>query len=79
MFLARLAFSRSPVLTSQTRSNFVVTRWIRNMSTEDKSEAQKNITKWASTDGHFRRQVSTFRDVIAKGGKFEPEKGGSRV
>jgi putative glutathione S-transferase len=45
------------------------------MSTEDKSDAQKNITKWASTDGHFRRQVSSFRDVIEKGGKFEPEKG----
>lgn len=41
----------------------------------DKSEAQKDITKWASTDGHFRRQVSSFRDVIEKGGKFEPEKG----
>ncbi|CAE6446320.1 unnamed protein product [Rhizoctonia solani] len=46
----------------------------RTMS-QDKSEAQKDITKWASTDGHFRRQVSSFRDVIEKGGKFEPEKG----
>ncbi|KAF8609422.1 glutathione S-transferase [Ceratobasidium sp. AG-I] len=44
-----------------------------SMST-DKSEAQKDITKWASTDGHFRRQVSSFRDVIEEGGKFEPEK-----
>ena len=26
-------------------------------------------------DGSFKRVVSTFRDVIEKGGKFEPEKG----
>ncbi|KAF8761689.1 Glutathione S-transferase [Rhizoctonia solani] len=45
------------------------------MSTQDKSDAQKNITKWASTDGHFRRQVSSFRDIIEKDGKFQPEKG----
>jgi len=30
---------------------------------------------WASEDGSFKRQVSSFRDVIEKGGKFEPEKG----
>lgn len=33
-----------------------------------------DITKWASGDGHFRRQASTFRDVIAAGGDFAPEK-----
>lgn len=33
-----------------------------------------DITKWASGDGHFRRQASTFRDVIAAGGDFVPEK-----
>lgn len=27
------------------------------------------------TDGSFKRPASTFRDVIEKGGKFEPEKG----
>lgn len=26
-------------------------------------------------DGSFNRQVSSFRDTIEKGGKFEPEKG----
>lgn len=30
---------------------------------------------WAASDGSFKRQVSSFRDVIEKGGKFEPEKG----
>jgi len=34
-----------------------------------------DITKWASEDGHFRRQVSTFRDAIEKGGRYEPEAG----
>lgn len=33
------------------------------------------ITSWASNDGSFKRQTSSFRDVIEKGGKFEPEKG----
>lgn len=36
---------------------------------------KKGITGWASNDGSFKRQQSSFRDVIEKGGKFEPEKG----
>ncbi|GAA6021455.1 hypothetical protein JCM10207_004741 [Rhodosporidiobolus poonsookiae] len=36
---------------------------------------QKNITAWASKDGQFRRQASSFRDKIEVGGKFAPEKG----
>ncbi|KAN0061527.1 S-glutathionyl-(chloro)hydroquinone reductase [Thecaphora frezii] len=32
-------------------------------------------TKWSSDDGQFRRQVSSFRDGIAKGTRFEPEVG----
>jgi putative glutathione S-transferase len=40
------------------------------------SNADKDITKWASGDGSFKRQVSKFRDVVQSGsGKFEPEKG----
>lgn len=34
-----------------------------------------SITNWASKDGEFKRQTSTFRDEIKQGGKFEPEKG----
>jgi putative glutathione S-transferase len=30
-------------------------------------------------DGTFKRVVSTFRDVIERGGKFEPERGASLV
>ncbi|GAA6027232.1 hypothetical protein JCM8097_002508 [Rhodosporidiobolus ruineniae] len=39
------------------------------------NEHQRDITKWASKDGQFRRQESAFRDKIEVGGKFEPEKG----
>jgi hypothetical protein len=39
------------------------------------SNDKHDITKWASNDGHFRRQASTFRDVISTGGNFAPEKG----
>jgi len=39
------------------------------------SKEKHDITKWASEDGHFRRQPSTFRDVISTGGDFAPEKG----
>jgi putative glutathione S-transferase len=35
-----------------------------------------NVLKWASNDGHFRRQQSSFRDWISKepNAKFPPEK-----
>ncbi|GAA5959666.1 hypothetical protein JCM3765_007233 [Sporobolomyces pararoseus] len=44
----------------------------RKMSTEQK---KGDITSWASKDGEFRRQQSTFRDSISKDGKFTPDKG----
>ncbi|CED82196.1 Predicted glutathione S-transferase [Phaffia rhodozyma] len=37
--------------------------------------SRSDITKWASSDGQFKRQVSSFRDVIEEGGKFQPEAG----
>ncbi|KAF8320447.1 glutathione S-transferase [Clavulina sp. PMI_390] len=37
--------------------------------------AAKGITSWASDDGHFRRQISSFRESIAPGTDFAPEKG----
>ncbi|KAG9099837.1 S-glutathionyl-(chloro)hydroquinone reductase [Ceratobasidium sp. UAMH 11750] len=79
MFLVRQSFKpaswtqRAGTLTRRTTTTRTFTNF-RAIMSEDKSEAQKNITKWASGDGHFRRQVSSFRDVIEKGGKFEPEK-----
>ncbi|VEU23307.1 DEKNAAC104444 [Brettanomyces naardenensis] len=41
------------------------------MPTDPKFDTQK----WADDDGQFKRKPSSFRDVIAKGGKFAPEKG----
>ncbi len=40
------------------------------------STAAKDITKWASQDGEFKRQVSKFRQEVEVGGRFAPEKGG---
>jgi putative glutathione S-transferase len=37
--------------------------------------ADKPILQWASTDGEFKRQVSSFRDHIEPNGQFPPEKG----
>ncbi|WWC58022.1 uncharacterized protein I303_100557 [Kwoniella dejecticola CBS 10117] len=39
------------------------------------SNAQKDITSWADKSGSFKRQVSSFRDVIEPNGQFPPEKG----
>jgi glutathionyl-hydroquinone reductase len=33
------------------------------------------ITSWATKDGSFKRQISSFRNFIKKGGQFEPESG----
>jgi len=51
---------------------------ISNMSSSSSAPAHSHkdgSTKWASNDGQFKRQVSSFRDEIKKGGKFEPEIG----
>ena len=43
------------------------------MATRDVS-AQSNIhVMKAEPDGSFKRQASSFRDVIERGGKYEPE------
>lgn len=39
------------------------------------ADDKRDITKWASKDGQFRRQASSFRDQIQVGGKFPPEEG----
>jgi hypothetical protein len=49
-----------------------------NMSTSTSNSTSTDFKpNWASEDGSFKRQVSSFRDAIEKGGKFEPEKGKS--
>lgn len=39
------------------------------------SDKKEGITGWASKDGEFKRQTSSFRDHIEENGKFAPEKG----
>ncbi|EJC97699.1 uncharacterized protein FOMMEDRAFT_130388 [Fomitiporia mediterranea MF3/22] len=41
--------------------------------TGDQTDLRNNLSR--DKDGSFKRQVSTFRDTIVKGGKFEPEPG----
>ncbi|GAA5944521.1 hypothetical protein JCM1841_007048 [Sporobolomyces salmonicolor] len=63
-------------LTAPSRSTLssVITRNTRFFSTTMAAH-HKDITSWASKDGEFRRQQSTFRDSIEPNGKFPPEKG----
>jgi hypothetical protein len=56
--------------TNSTRLSTININRAMSTSTND-----QKITDWASKDGSFKRQVSSFRDAIEKGGKFEPEKG----
>jgi putative glutathione S-transferase len=43
------------------------------------SDKKEGITGWASKDGEFKRQTSSFRDHIEENGKFAPEKGESQL
>ncbi|PVG01382.1 glutathione S-transferase [Serendipita vermifera] len=45
------------------------------MSRDVSSQSNIAISKTTDQDGSFNRKPSTFRDVIEKGGKHEPEKG----
>ncbi|GAA5963296.1 hypothetical protein JCM8115_000966 [Rhodotorula mucilaginosa] len=74
----------SPAALSSSSSSSFPTRFIpttpttRTLEQHARSMAtnsQKDITSWASKDGQFRRQSSTFRDSISKDGKFKAEKG----
>lgn len=48
---------------------------LSTMATRDVSD-QSNIHKMKTeSDGSFKRQASSFRDVIERGGKFEPDPG----
>lgn len=67
----RLALSYACASALSTRSLFPKLRFARSFSMSS-SDAKKGF---ADTDGRYRRQVSSFRDVIEKGGKFEPEVG----
>lgn len=68
--ISRAAFHQAALLNKiQIHSNR------RQPITMSTPEQRGKITNWASNDGSFKRQTSSFRDAIEKGGKFEPEKG----
>lgn len=47
----------------------------KKMSQEEDNSKKDGFANWSSKDGHFRRQESSFRSSIEKGGEFEPEVG----
>jgi hypothetical protein len=65
---------KTPSVIRQKQTTFPLLKQskasVRSYSMPPKND---DVTKWSSSDGHFRRQVSSFRDEIKKGGKFEPE------
>lgn len=67
-FLHPASLSLSPFSTLPTSIR-------RTMASSSDKNSSPNILKWASKDGEFKRQVSSFRDAIQKGGEFPPEKG----
>jgi hypothetical protein len=77
MFIAR---AKNNLLTPLRSSIYYTTHTTPkfNYATMSGKEG-KSITSWADKDGSFKRQVSSFRDVIEPGGKYEPEKGGSFI
>lgn len=66
----RHSFARLPSLTHPTKLTS------QRFFFSTMAQADISIFKNAD-DGHFRRAASSYRDVIEKGGRFEPEKGTS--
>jgi hypothetical protein len=49
---------------------------VRTMATSNNNTLQSDITKMkAEKDGSFKRADASFRNVIEKGGHFEPQPG----
>lgn len=71
--LNRTARISNPVRRIQSITSHLATRTMTSTSTNHSHK--DGSTNWASNDGQFKRQVSSFRDEIKKGGKFEPEVG----
>jgi len=62
--------------------NLSITETTYNLRIQRMSSSQRDVSNLAdiaksktAEDGSFNRKPSTFRDVIEKGGKYEPEKG----
>jgi hypothetical protein len=76
--LRLLAHFKPAFRTASVRPTTITPTRRFNMSTSTSTSNSTDFKpNWASEDGSFKRQVSSFRDSIEKGGKFEPEKGES--
>ena len=67
--------SRSPIVTHSANPP-IRPPSIRTMSTARDTTNQSDITKMKTEpDGSFKRLDASFRNIIQRGGKFEPERG----
>ncbi|KAI7883730.1 hypothetical protein K492DRAFT_47285 [Lichtheimia hyalospora FSU 10163] len=69
-------FSHRAFLLRTTNTTVKPTRrFIHAMASQQQESKQTAILNWASKDGEFRRQVSSFRDSVsdAPGSRFTPE------
>lgn len=69
------AAARCPTPRSVITPNTLARHSTSDRTAHMSSQAQKDITSWASKDGQFRRQTSSFRDSISKDGQFTPDEG----
>lgn len=74
MYLLGRIFTVKHTFSKQISINSTTFLFKQNMSTTT-GENKADILKWASKDGEFRRQQSTFRDNIEadKNAKFAAE------
>lgn len=73
-FSQRVFLLRTTTNTLKPTRRFIHTRMASQQQQQQDSK-QSGILNWASKDGEFRRQVSSFRDCISDepGSRFTPE------
>lgn len=64
MYLLSRVFSFKQTLSKQISVSSTAFLFRKTMSTNAASDDKPAILNWASKDGEFRRQQSTFRDTI---------------
>ena len=64
MYLLSRVFSFKHTLSNQISVSSTAFLFRKTMSTTAASNEKSGILNWASKDGEFRRQQSTFRDTI---------------
>lgn len=64
MYLLSKAFSFKHTFSKNISASSTLFILKQKMSTTGTSDDKPSILKWASKDGEFRRQQSTFREII---------------